>query len=105
MRRFRQHRDVRTELRGAARWFQARAGLGADLLDEFDAAIDAIVENPRAWPRWAAVPGNLEIRRYFLHRFPYHVPYLLDRADDVFVLAFAHTSRWPGYWLKRAPAR
>lgn len=105
MGRFRQHPAVRAELRSAARWYEERAGLGIDLFDDFDSAVDAIIQQPQAWPLWSETAGELEIRRHFLSRFPYYVPYLLGRHGDVLVLAFAHTKRRPGYWLERLPRK
>ena len=102
MGRFRQHPAVRAELRDASAWYENRAGLGADLLDKYDRAIDEIVKTPRTWPRWAAASTELEIRRFFVRPYPYYVPYLVAADGGVLVLAFAHEKRRPGYWLGRA---
>jgi hypothetical protein len=33
-------------------------------------------------------------------RFPYKIVYR-ERADDLYIVAIAHTSRRPGYWKDR----
>ena len=74
---------------------------GLALLDDFDHAIARIVESSRRWPPWTAVAPKLGVRRCFLTRFPYYVPYLIEKDGRVFVLAFAHEKRRPGYWIAR----
>ena len=76
MGRFRQHPAVRAELRGAAAWYEERAGLGADLFDKFDQAIDEIIRVPRTWVRWATAPPDMEIRRYFRKLVELEFPHL-----------------------------
>ena len=94
---------MRAELRGAAAWYEERAGLGADLFDKFDQAIDEIIRVPRTWVRWATAPPDMEIRRYFVRPYLYYIPYLVSANGDVFVMAFAHEKQRPGYWLERLP--
>jgi plasmid stabilization system protein ParE len=96
----RKHRAAVRELAAAARWYEERAGLGAELLDEFEAALDRIMAHPRAWPSMATAT-DLELRRYLLPRFPYYVVYLVARDGTVHILAFAHVRRRPGYWRRR----
>ena len=53
----------------------------------------------------AAVPGAAGKRgakRLLLRRFPYAV-IVRERGTEVVVIAFAHTSRRPGYWRGRLP--
>ena len=55
------------ELSQAAEFHEGRvAGLGADFLDEVDAAIDRILQFPEAWGRLGR-----NYRRCSLRRFPY----------------------------------
>jgi hypothetical protein len=45
------HPKAVEELLAAVDWYEAReAGLGGDLLDEIEAAIDVISEAPQRWP-------------------------------------------------------
>lgn len=103
MARYLQHPAVRDDLTAAVTWYQERAGLGAEILSEFERAVDTVLERPRAFRRWSAalVP---DLRRYPCPRFPYVIPYLIGKDEIVQVLAFAHM-RWRPYWLERMPRR
>ena len=46
------------------------------------------------------MPMTLEVRRARVKRHPYLLVYAV-MAEHVVVLAVAHTSRKPGYWLTR----
>lgn len=95
------HAGATADLTSAGDWYESRQpGLGLELNDEVDLALDAIAENPRTWPRWPNAPDVLEIRRFLLPRFPFALAYMVQ-ADRIVVLAVAHTSRRPGYWLDR----
>ena len=105
MKRHKRHAAVEVDLREAAEWYEdAVPGLGNELVDAVEAAIAAILDKPRAWSRVPGVPEDLDIRRYVLERFPYHVPYLLDGQGEVFILAVAHGKRRPRFWLRRTPS-
>lgn len=60
-------------------------------------ALDEILELPFAWPRWRAVP---DVRVRHLRGISYSIFYRV-RERLVLVIAFAHMSRQPGYWLDR----
>ena len=106
VRRHRRHRAVEPEPRAAARRYEAAVpGLGSDFLDEVEAAIDAIVDRPRAWTRIAGIAEELEVRRFVLDRFPYYIAFLDDERGEVFVLAVAHGKRRPLFWARRAPPK
>ncbi len=77
------------------------AGLGADLTDEVDHALDAIAERPMTWPARPGIAEALGIRRFLMARFPFAVAYVVE-GDEVVILAIAHLRRRPGYWLRRA---
>lgn len=95
------HPDAVAEATAAGDWYESqRPGLGADLAGELERAFEMILDHPQTWPNWPGVPGGLGVRRFLLVRFPFALAYV-TRADDVVVLAVAHTSRRPGYWLSR----
>ena len=95
------HVEASCELEAVAEWYERqRPELGEELLAEANRAIGLISDGPETWPRWANAP-RLDVRHFLLSRFPYRIIYLV-RADHVLVVAFAHTSRDPGYWLGRA---
>lgn len=85
----------------AAEWYERRrAGLGSDFLDELNRARETLSESPHTWPLWQGIPGPLGLRRFLLPRFPYGIAYLTDQREVV-VIAVAHLSRKPGYWIGR----
>ena len=90
------HERAWEELRSARRWYIARSvDAYLSFANEFDRAIQDVVAAPLRWPEY--LPG---IRRYRLHRFPYHIVYQIE-PDAVYILAVAHAQRRPGYWRKR----
>jgi hypothetical protein len=87
----------------AGDWYEGRReGLAMKFAADVARALDVIAESPFTWPRWPGVPASINARRFVLSAFPFAVAYLPqpDR-DRVVVLAVAHTSRRPGYWLER----
>jgi len=73
------------------------AGLGTELEDEIDAAIETILRFPQAAPQWR---DRRDRRVAALDRFPFTLVYQIG-AEEIVVLALAHTSRRPGYWSRR----
>jgi plasmid stabilization system protein ParE len=60
-------------------------------------ALDELLELPFAWPRWKALQ---DVRVRHLRDISYSIVYRV-RDRVVLVVAFAHMSRQPGYWLDR----
>jgi len=73
------------------------AGLGIELEDEIDAVLETILQFPHAAPQWRDRPDR---RVAVLDRFPFTLVYQV-KADEIVILALAHTSRRPGYWSRR----
>lgn len=71
-------------------------GLGARFEKEVKQALVCVQHYPTAWSL-----ERKEIRRCFLHRFPYKILYSIQK-DVIVVLAFAHLHRKPDYWIDRA---
>lgn len=72
-------------------------GLGAELQDEIDVVLETILQFPRAAPQWRDRSNR---RAAVLDRFPFTVVYQIN-ADEIVILALAHTSRRPGFWASR----
>jgi plasmid stabilization system protein ParE len=70
---------------------------GARFDDAVRAALRWIGDRPRTWSADPNLPGA---RRFVLKRYPFVIVYV-ERDETVDVLAFAHTSREPGYWRDR----
>jgi plasmid stabilization system protein ParE len=95
------HAGAVADLTAAGDWYEAQlSGLGLDLADEVQRALDVIAASPTTWPLWPGVPESTGVRRFLLTGFPFAVAYLIE-ADRVVVLAVAHLRRRPAYWLRR----
>ena len=97
------HPEAEDELFHDAAWYgDQRLGLGDEFLEHVYRWFAVVLESPNIWPRWADTPTDLDpiIRRLVIDRFPYSVAYQVF-ADHVLVLAVAHASREPLYWLTR----
>jgi hypothetical protein len=89
--------EAEVELWEAVEFYESRsAGLGLDFEREIKTALELVQQSPNRWPIHR--DGT---RRYLIHRFPYFVVYVLHK-DRVWVIAFAHCRRRPGYWSGRA---
>jgi toxin ParE1/3/4 len=84
------------ELVGSIAFYEERkAGLGLDFETAARQALETIVAAPERWPT-----GKRGTRRYVMSRFPFVIHYI-DMPDKLWIVAFAHAKRKPGYWAKR----
>ncbi len=91
--------EAAEELLEASEWYEdRRPGLGAEFVGAVEHAMNAAANAPLAAAAW---PGSRRHRRRVMERFPYILVYEL-RDDAIEFVAVAHTSREPGYWLKRS---
>jgi toxin ParE1/3/4 len=89
-------REAEAELVESVAFYESRsAGLGL----EFEAAARAAVKRIQDAPEMYPVQKN-GARRFVMNRFPFIIHYV-DLPDSIWIVAFANTSRKPGYWLKR----
>jgi hypothetical protein len=80
------------------RWYESkRPGLGAEFLGAVHGVLVRVGTAPDQFPVW---PDNPRFRRALAARFPYAVFFHIA-GDEPIVVAVAHTSRRPGYWLDR----
>ena len=98
---WREHADALDEYRAAAQWYEARRpGLGDVFMDAVDAAIDSILDPSITWGIYHEREQVPQIYSRSITGFPFDILYL--RIDDeVYVVAYAHERRRPGYWLQR----
>ena len=88
--------EAEAELNEAARFYEDRLkGLGASFLDVVEVAVRNIELHPRRNPVVCA-----PVRRRLLPKFPYAILYVIYH-DEIIVVAIAHLSRHPTYWLGR----
>lgn len=84
------------ELAGSVDFYEhQRSGLGL----EFALATSTAVRAIRANPTLCALLKD-GTRRYVMERFPFTIRYM-DLPDEIWIIAFAHTSREPNYWRPR----
>jgi toxin ParE1/3/4 len=97
-----EHPEARAEyLDALARYADIEDGdLGEEFADQADAATDLILLWPDAPPPYRGRRREPMVRTWHLGKFPYNLVYAV-RDGEIFVLAYAHESRRPGYWLPR----
>ena len=88
------------ELQQAVDWYRQRDERVAQRLIQI---VRKKLSEIRARPRsWAA--DSFGARRVRVGQFPYVIVFVIHRRTVVFI-AFAHTSRDPGYWHSRLQGR
>lgn len=93
--------EASAELEDAALWYESRRpGLGLEFLQTVDETLRRVARWPRIGTHVPGLPPDVPARRAPVNRFPYHVAYL-EWEGVIRILAFAHDSREPGYWLSR----
>lgn len=95
------HAEARAEINAAQKYLnQQSPGLGRRFIVDLGETLIAIERRPLSFPRVETAAENEDFRRARLQVFRYQVIFELIEAT-VFVLAVAHTSREPNYWLGR----
>jgi toxin ParE1/3/4 len=90
------HGAARRELRRAVEYYEERVpGLGDELVEEVERAVEEIASFPESGSPYLA-----HTRRVLVRRFPYSVVYRA-RPEGIIILAVAHQRRRPGYWRGR----
>ena len=88
--------EAELELAGSVAFYEERrSGLGLDFHAAAKEAVRMIGTAPERWP-----VGKHDTRRYVMSRFPFVIHYI-DMPDRLWIVAFAHAKRKPGYWIKR----
>lgn len=90
------HPEARIEFIDAIAYYErCRDGLGLRFSREVYSTISRTISSPEAWPIISA-----NTRRCIARRFPYGVIYEI-RENDILIIAVAHLSREPFYWIDR----
>jgi len=101
VKRLRNHPSTGRELSAAKRWYdRAEPGLGREFVLEVDRVLDAVADGRLPTLAHPDVPA---VRRVMLERFPYWLV-VLERPNEVVLVAVAHMKRRPGYWRGRIPS-
>ena len=85
------------DLQSAASFYtkEANVKLGESFVAEFERSISVLFEHPLSGVIWRS--GT---RKFPLRRFPYNIIYQVT-PELLRVVAIAHQSRRPGYWVSR----
>ncbi|HTM45958.1 MAG TPA: type II toxin-antitoxin system RelE/ParE family toxin [Polyangiaceae bacterium] len=90
------HPEALAEAEAAAQYYAARnIKASVAFSDALLAAIREIESAPHIFPAHVN-----ETRRLLLRTFPFSVVYIFDE-QRIFIIAVAHGSRRPGYWISR----
>lgn len=90
------HRLAASELIESAKFYERRnPTLGHAFLSTVEATVPKIQRNPEH-----GTPGRRGTRSWKTRRFPFRIIYL-EQADRFWIVAVAHLSRRPDYWLRR----
>ena len=101
MRMLRIHAAAAEEAVEAAAWYEReRPGLGVEFERAIDAALDLLEQDVVPLTSAPGVAGSRGVKRLVLRRFPYAV-IVRERGTELFVVAFTHHARRPGYWRDR----
>ena len=88
---------AREEFLHALAYYEAEApGLGAEFLEQLQAAESLILSNPRI-----GVVVERDLRRVLLQRFPFYLLYSIEPDGHIVVTALGHQRQEPGYWRWR----
>ena len=91
------HAQTTNDLNSAVAYYnELHAGLGDSLRAEVYAAIENILLNPLQF-----TVVQHEIRRSFVHRFPYSILFRIIGTEAVRILAIRHHRRHPRFGLSR----
>lgn len=95
--------EAETEIDSARRYLDDQSpGLGSRFLDDLTEQLEAIAVVPERFPKLETLPVDQPYRRARLNVFRYAVIYEI-LPEDIVVVAVAHSSREPNYWLGRSP--
>jgi plasmid stabilization system protein ParE len=89
--------EAQSDFEAAVEWYLEELAFAAvdDFADEFDRALALLLRFPDL-----GVSGRHKTRLFTLQNFPYSLIYRVQ-PEQVRVIAAAHHSRRPGYWVGR----
>lgn len=93
MKRYRFTSAALTELAEAILYYEQREnGLGTAFLNEIDATLNRVLQNPTAWHQLSQ-----RTRRCRTHRFPFGLIYQI-RTDEILITSVMDLRRDPARW-------
>jgi len=98
---WREHDEALDEYHRAAQWYEdKREGWGEVFMDAVDAAVDSVLDPSIRWGFYRSRKSAPQIYSRSVAGFPYNIIYL-EIDDEVYIVAYAHEKRRPGYWAPR----
>ena len=89
---------ARDDIHEATEWYACRDPRAARrFVAAVEAAMNEITEFPDGPPRLETWPGQEDIRRVLLHRFPYVIVFEV-LSGEIVVWSISHTNRKPNHW-------
>lgn len=99
--RKREHAEARAELREAAVYYEGRVdGWGEVFMDAVDNAIKSVLDPSITWGFSQGRRSEPQTYSRSVTGFPFDIIYLRDDRE-VYVVAYAHERKRPGYWTHR----
>lgn len=93
--------EAEAEIHSARQYFNLQAAaLGDRFLDDLEQALERIEAAPDSFPKMETLRDSEPYRRALLKVFRYAVIFEIQ-GEEIVVVAVAHTSRKPNYWLNR----
>ena len=101
---WRAHAEAQEELRAAAHWYEGRLeGLGEVFVGAVEQAVESVLDPTVSWGYYRNIERTPQIYSRRVAGFPFAVIYMRP-GDVILVIAYAHDSRRPGYWIRRLDA-
>lgn len=95
------HPEAADELRAAVGWYKEKEpGVSRRFVERTAQARENISLWPSAAVSFMITEDGTVIRSKSVRGYPYRVIYAME-PDAIFIIAFAHDSRRPGYWQGR----
>lgn len=95
--------EADAEIKSARRYLEQQTrGLGERFVNDLSDALHSIATRPHSFAKLETISANHPFQRALLKQFRYVVVFEVV-GEDVVVIAVAHASRAPNYWLKRRP--
>ncbi len=84
----------------AAYYHDISNSLSGRFLTTITSVLEQIETSPLRFGHLETLPDAIDVRRALIPGFPYYIPFRVMR-DEILVLAIAHGSREPNYWIGR----
>jgi len=92
------HPEIDIDIKESYLWYnEQKYGLGDEFMEELETFYSKIEFNP---DQYTKIDTEIGLRACLLKCFPFKIIYK-EYSESVFVVAVAHTSRLPNFWINR----